>query len=143
MYIHVQRVLSTTGKLITPFGREYTFTPKVLRNGGHKWNESDICNWPNQGTGADVMAVARVSFARRFWTSGIRGCLVSTVHDSIVADVEPDEVTRTARMMYEVFQDLPKNISKCYAVDWNLPLLCEVGVGPNMKDLTEIPYEKC
>ena len=41
-------------------------------------------------------------------------------------------------MLFGVFKDLPKAISQAYKVKWDLPLLCEIGYGPNQKDLTEI-----
>lgn len=52
---------------------------------------------------------------------------------------------RTARIIVqtvteiklEVFKDLPKLIEKAYGIPWNLPMIGEVSVGPNMSDLTE------
>lgn len=136
---HIEYIQSatTTGRIVTPFGRVHMFTPRQTGR-GLKWNESDICNWPNQGCGADVMQVARVMFGRRFISSGLAGKICSTVHDSLVADVPADVVVPVAQMMTDVFRDLPAAVSKAYAVDWNLPMLCEVQAGPNMLDMKEI-----
>ena len=84
------------------------------------------------------MAVARVVFASRWMDSGLEGKLISTVHDSIVCDVPEKNVKPCAELMFDTFRDLPKSISKAYGVDWNLPLICEIGAGPNQKDLVEI-----
>ena len=84
------------------------------------------------------MSIARVSFHRRFKDSGINGLQVNTVHDSIVCDVHEKDVIKTAELMHAVFKDLPANFKKVFGVEFNLPLLCEVQAGSNMKQLTDI-----
>jgi DNA polymerase I-like protein with 3'-5' exonuclease and polymerase domains len=87
------------------------------------------------------MAVARVVFAGRWMDSGLEGKLISTVHDRIVLDVPEKNVTPAVQMLHETFRDLPKSISKAFGVNWTLPMICEVGVGHNMKDLTVVEYK--
>ena len=128
---------TTTGKNTSPFGRVHEHSARQTSQGS-KWNVSDITNHINQGCGADVMAVARVVFANRWMNSELEGKLISTVHDSIVLDVPDHNVIPAAKMLHQTFKDLPGAISKSFGVDWSLPLLCEVGAGPNMKDLIEI-----
>lgn len=125
------------GKLTSPFGREYKFN---LHNkkGSKEYSEYEITNYPNQGCGADVCAVARVSLANRLARHGLKSKLVSTIHDSLTTDSPDSEVDDVKEIILDVFKDLPKNVSKCYGVDWNIPLLGEVSVGPNLKDLIEI-----
>jgi len=129
---------TTTGIITSPFGREYTFAPKRNKRGDLVWSENDITNWPNQGCGADVMAVARVAAFQRAKRQGLRGLFISTVHDSIVADVEDVEQEAWIKLFDEVFRDLPSLITQAYGVEWNIPMLGEVSVGPNMLDLTEV-----
>lgn len=133
---HMQylQTVNATGKLRSPLGRSYTFN-KTKKG---EFSEYEITNYPNQGLGADVMAVARVSAAARFSKYKLRSLLVSTIHDSITSDSPPDEVDAVKEIFLEVFQDLPKNITKAYGVPWDLPMLGEVSVGPNLKDLTEV-----
>ena len=139
---HLQYIkqATTTGKIVSPFGREYTFEPVKKWSGELKWNESDITNYPNQGCGADVMAVARVAVWNRWKRAGLQGKLISTVHDSIVADVPEHEIQTVADIFNQVFLDLPKLVTQAYGVDWNVPMLGEVSVGPNMKKLVEIKF---
>jgi DNA polymerase I-like protein with 3'-5' exonuclease and polymerase domains len=132
------REATTTGKLISPFGREYFFEPRANKRGEMVWSEPDITNWPNQGCGADVMAVARVACYQRMKRAGLSGRLISTVHDSIVADSPESEVSATVELFDKVFKDLPKLVTQAYGVEWNIPMLGEVSVGPNMLDLEEI-----
>ena len=139
---HLQYIkqATTTGSIVSPFGREYHFAPVKKANGDIKWNESDITNWPNQGCGADVMAVARVACASRFRRHNLTSKLISTVHDSIVADCPDREVEQVSVIFDKVFRDLPKLVTQAYGIEWNVPMLGEVSVGPNMLDLTEVKF---
>jgi len=127
-----------TKKIVSPFGREYAFSAKPNKRGEMVWNESDITNWPNQGCGADVMAVARVACYQRMKRAGLRSKLISTVHDSIVADCPDNEVEDVSVLFDKVFKDLPRLVTQAYGVEFNIPMLGEVSVGPNMLELTEV-----
>ena len=76
-----------------------------------------------------MMSIARVDFARRFHESGIEGIIVNTVHDSVVLDVRK-EIQATAILFHQVFNDLPANFERIFKVPWDLPMKCEVSVGP-------------
>lgn len=127
------------GHLIMPTGRIYYFP--LFRN---KYDELEvpersIKNYPVQGLGADVMAVARVSFYKRWKACGdIDGVIVNTVHDSIVCDVNKKEVERVAGLFNGVFKDLPDNFGRVFGRKFNLPLHCEVLAGSNMTDMKEV-----
>lgn len=125
------------GRLVMPTGRIYTFEMKKNYRGDLVPPETIIKNYPVQGLGADLMSIARVSFYRRFKDAKIHGLVVNTVHDSIVCDVCNHEVDRTVRLFHDVFRDIPDNFERLFGVPFNLPLFCEVGVGKNMKELTE------
>lgn len=131
---------TTNGLIISPFGREYKYEPRQNWRGDLVWSEPDITNYPNQGCGADVMAVARVACYQRMKKAGFTGKLISTVHDSIVADVPDHEVQDVSVLFDKVFRDLPTLVTRAYGVEWNVPMLGEVSVGPNMLDLTEIKF---
>ncbi len=123
-----QKEAMETGTIKSPFGIEWVipFNPKKI-----PW--TIITNYPNQGLGAEVMKLARVSFYRRLkkqpFFNNVK--LISTVHDSIVVDLPNELVMDVAKMFHEVFKDLPLNFKKCYNYDWLVPLDCECKVGPN------------
>lgn len=131
---------TTTGKIVSPFGRIYHYEPRKNYRGDLVWSEPDITNWPNQGCGADVMAVARVATFQRWKKAEFKGKLISTVHDSIVADVPDNEVQDVAVMFDKVFRDLPQLVEKAYGVPFNIPMLGEVSIGPNMLELEEVKF---
>ena len=128
--------VNRTGTLMSPLGRSYTF--KKYRKGDNlAYSEYEITNYPNQGLGADVMAVARVSAAAKFSKYKLKSLLISTIHDSISSDSPENEVPIVKEIFTDVFKDLPKNIERAYGIKWNLPMLGEISVGPNLKDLVE------
>lgn len=133
---YIQEV-NRTGKLRSPLGRTYQFK-RYNKKGEMQFSEYEITNYPNQGLGADVMAVARVSLASRIRKAGMKSLLISTIHDSLTTDSPDNEVDDICQMMVDVFSDLPQNIERAYGIKWNLPMLGEVGVGPNMKELTTV-----
>lgn len=129
------REVTTTGKYINPAtGRMY----KYDRTQKGDWPVTQIKNYPVQGLGADIMSIARVSFKRRFDDLKIPGVIVNTVHDSIVVDVPSSEVQHVSKLFHAVFDGLPSNFKRIFGVDFNLPLLCEVSIGPNFKELVDI-----
>ena len=130
----IQEVVST-GYYVNPAtGRTY----KYQRDQRGNWPVTQIKNYPVQGLGADIMSIARVSFKRRFDDLKIPGVIVNSIHDSIVVDVPSTEVQRVSELFHAVFRDLPSNFKRIFGVDFNLPLLCEVQYGPNMKELINV-----
>lgn len=124
--------------LVGPLGREWFIDLGRDRWGNIKCPWTKLTNYPVQGTGADVMMIARISFYRRLKQSGIPALLVSTVHDSIVVDVEDKHVPAVVKMMYEVFDDLVENINRVFKCGWVTPLNCECKMGPNFKDQKKV-----
>lgn len=124
---------TTTGRLVMPTGREYSYyqTPRG------DWPRTTILNYPVQGLGADVMAIIRVAFYKRFKRRKIEGLIVSSVHDSIVVDCPNSSVEEVENLFHEVFNDVPKLFQQWFGREFTLPLRCEVSVGHNMNDLKE------
>lgn len=126
--------------IVGPLGRFWPITMGRDKRGNLFIPWTLLTNYPVQGTAADVMSIARVSFARRLQTrkdlSSVR--LVSSVHDSIVADAPAQLLQEVTNLFYQVFDDLQPNIKKLFGYDWITPLGCEVKYGPNMKDMTKI-----
>lgn len=125
--------------LVGPTGREWDVTLGRDQRGNIKIPWTILTNYPVQGTGADVMMVARISFSRRLKTSGIPALLISTVHDSIVVDCEQIvHVQSVVNLFYQVFDDLVENIRRTFQYDWKVPLACEVKIGMDMLNMSKI-----
>ncbi len=123
-----------TGKIVMPTGREYSYT---LTERGD-WPITQIKNYPVQGFGADVMAVVRVAFYKRFKDRRIDGFIVSSVHDSIVCDVPEHSIPAVVALFKEVFADVPRLLEQWFGFKFDLTLNVEISVVPNMSDLVEI-----
>lgn len=126
--------LENTGRIVGPFGR-FWIVPVINKYGKLNWTQ--WTNYPVQGTGADIMALARVSFKNKLfkqsWSHLVK--LVSSVHDSLVVDAPSELLEPIAALFYETFKDLQANIKKIFDYEWKVPLACEVKFGPNMKDM--------
>ena len=135
--------LIASGKpLIGPLGREWLIPWVTNYKGELELPVTKAVNYPTQGTGHDVMALARVSFNKRLKQSPYidKTLLLSTIHDSIVVDAPKAYTEPLVAMFHGVFKDLPKNIKNIFGYDWKVPLACEVKAGMNMKDMKEIKY---
>ena len=126
------------GHLLMPTGRRYNYTYTRDYKNELKVPQSIIKNYPVQGLGADIMAIVRVSFFRRFKNSNINGVLINTVHDSIVADIRRKEINNFTNLSNLVFTEVPGNFNRVFGSQFNVPLRCEVMVGNNMMEMTEV-----
>jgi hypothetical protein len=126
--------------IIGPLGRFWPITMGRDKRGDLYIPWTVLTNYPVQGTGADVMMVARVSFWNRLkkkqYFREVK--LVSTVHDSIVVDTPEQYARDIANLFYEVFPDVPKNIKAIFDYDWVVPLDCECKYGYNLKDMKKL-----
>ena len=118
-------------KITMPTGRVYHYEPEI-RYGKAKWPRTRILNYPVQGLGADLMAIARVSLANRL--KKVEGTkLINTVHDSIIVDFNEKlcDNNSIVKLVDDCFTDIPLNFKKLFGVEFNLPMRVECQVGPN------------
>jgi len=117
-------------KITMPTGRVYNYEPEV-KYGKVKWPRTKILNYPVQGLGADLMAIARVSLANRL--KDIKNVkLINTVHDSIIVDFDSkvcDNIS-IVKIVDQCFTDIPANFNKLFGIEFNLPMRVECQVGP-------------
>lgn len=126
------REVIRSGKLVMPTGREYVYT----RVNG-EWPRTTILNYPVQGFGADLMAIARVSLYNRLKPKKLQSKLICTVHDSIVIDSPTEEVKEIVDTVNGVWKDIPRNFHRLFGVEFDLPLRCEILVGNDWGNLEE------
>lgn len=120
-----KRTVVNTGKLVMPTGRIYEFK---MEKG--KWPVNEILNYPVQGLGADLMAIARVSLYKRLKSERLNTRVVCTVHDSILLDSPTEEVAKVCQLISEVWRDIPRNFESLFKVKWDLPMKYEIEIGP-------------
>lgn len=131
----IQQTVGKTSRLDMFTGRSYKWD--LMKFGSFKIPSTRVKNYPTQGLGADVVAMARVSLFKRWREAKLQGKLVNTVHDSIVADVPNKEVDLAMTLLYNVFSDLPAQISRIFDVNFDLKTNVEILVGNDMYNLKE------
>lgn len=126
------------GRIEMPTGRVYKFEPEV-KYGKVKFPRTKILNYPVQGLGADLMALARVSLRNRLKDKeGV--FMVNTVHDSIILDFDPkvwDNIS-LVRLVTNCFNDVPLNFKKIFGSEFNLPMRVQCEVGPDWGNMEEV-----
>lgn len=117
-------------KLTMPTGRVYYYEPEIKFD-KVKYPRTKILNYPVQGLGADLMAIARVTLRNRL--KGREGVqLINTVHDSIMLDYDEKiwyNNNSLLKMVSNSFIDVPKNFEKLFGSRFNLPMRAELEVG--------------
>ncbi|WP_237173509.1 DNA polymerase I [Paracandidimonas lactea] len=84
--------------------------------------ERAAINAPMQGTAADLIKMAMVKVQDWLEQEKLKALLVMQVHDELVLDVPTDEVDRVARQLPQLMAGV---------ASLSVPLVAEVGVGPN------------
>jgi len=83
-------------------------------------------NTPLQGTAADLIKLAMIALDRKLAQRNLKTRMVLQVHDELLFEVPLDET--------ELVEDLVRSEMEG-VVKLNVPLLADLGFGPNWRDL--------
>lgn len=84
--------------------------------------------------------LARLQAAKLFREKSLRSLLVSTIHDSIVADAPYEEVEVVARILNAAVESVPLLSRQCFGYAFSLPMTAEVQFGPNKADMIDVKH---
>jgi DNA polymerase I-like protein with 3'-5' exonuclease and polymerase domains len=130
------REATSTGRIVNPSGRFYTFEPYKKWNGTMDWPRTDILNYPVQGLSADFMSLARQEAHREVTKLGYgdRALFVNTVHDDLEMDVDNDPTLcyNISIELIKSFRKIPELFEKHYGVHVNVPFDAEIKMGINL-----------
>jgi len=127
-----------TGRLVIPSGRYYPITPDYTKR--NPWPLTIIKNYPVQGFGADLVKLARLRANQLLDEAGVEADLVSTVHDSIVADAPGKNTMVVAKILRQSVNEVPQLCKKIWDYDFVLPLTAEVCAGMNLDEMEELVF---
>jgi DNA polymerase I len=114
-------------KVRTMFGRVRPIPDIQSRNANLRgFAERTAVNTPLQGTAADLIKVAMIRIERKLGERKLKTRMTLQVHDELLFDVPVDEVEE-ARVLV---QDEMENV-----IELNVPLVADVGVGDNWRDM--------
>jgi DNA polymerase-1 len=115
-----------TGVAKTLFGRRRPIPDMHSRNpAARSFAERTAVNTPLQGTAADLIKVAMIRIAHQLGERRLRSRMLLQVHDELVFETPPDEVTQ----LQELVKTEMENV-----YDLSVPLVADTGVGPNWRD---------
>jgi DNA polymerase I len=111
------------GYVETAFGRRLWFPDIRSSNGNRRQGaERAAINAPMQGTAADLIKLAMIAVQDWLEKSALKSRLVLQVHDELVLEVPDGE-------LMEIRTHLPRLMG--HVANLKVPLVVEVGVGPN------------
>ena len=114
-------------KVKTLFGRVRPIPDINSKNANLRgFAERTAVNTPLQGTAADLIKLAMIRIDAALAEQGLKTRMTLQVHDELVFEVPESEVETVRTLVRE-------QMEKVHAFD--VPLLVEVGVGPNWRDL--------
>ena len=70
----------------------------------------------------------------------VKSLLINTVHDSIIADVYPDEEAVMSKIFRQVTASVIPALKEYYGINFNIPLDVEVKIGYNWLDMKGEKY---
>ncbi len=116
-----------TQKVQTLFGRVRPIPDINSKNFNLRgFAERTAVNTPLQGTAADLIKLAMIRLDREITARRLRSRMTLQVHDELVFEVPEDEIETMRALVREQMENVYK---------LRVPLLVEIGVGPNWRDL--------
>jgi DNA polymerase-1 len=115
------------GSVRTMFGRVRPIPDIESRNPNQRgFAERTAINSPLQGTAADLIKLAMISLDRKLTERKLKTRMVLQVHDELLFEVPLDETAEVAALVQAEMEGVVK---------LKVPLVADVGVGANWRDL--------
>ena len=115
------------GKVKTLFGRIRPIPDINSKNSNQRgFAERTAVNTPLQGTAADLIKLAMIRIDREIQKRGLKSRMTLQVHDELVFEAPEGEVDEMKTLVREHMENVR---------ELEVPLLVEMGVGPNWRDL--------
>ena len=116
-----------TGSVRTMFGRLRPIPDIESRNPNQRgFAERTAINTPLQGTAADLIKLAMISLDRKLTERKLKTRMVLQVHDELIFEVPADEREEIAVLVRAEMEGV---------VQLNVPIVADLGFGPNWRDL--------
>lgn len=123
----------------SPSGRIYAYPYAQRMKGGRVSSFTQIVNYPVQGfaTG-DLMPVAILEIYRLMKLHNVQSKLILTVHDSVTADVHPEEINIMIQIFKEAFNNVPKLLEERFKMTVNVPIGYDLSIGDNWMEKEKV-----
>jgi DNA polymerase I len=115
------------GFVRTLFGRMRPIPDMESRNPNQRgFAERTAINTPLQGTAADLIKLAMIAIDRRLAAQKLKSRMILQVHDELIFEVPADEKAEMAALVRSEMEGV---------VHLRVPLVADLGFGPNWRDL--------
>lgn len=134
------RTAVESGRITSPTGRFYLYSPITKWNGTKDWPRTQILNHIVQGLAADFVMLARLILHRALqeMEEYHQGLILSqnTVHDSIDIDCanDPELILKVSKALEDCFSQIPQRFEQDYGHVLNVPMAGEVKMGMSMNE---------
>jgi DNA polymerase-1 len=120
-----------TGSVRTLFGRVRPIPDIESRNPNQRgFAERTAINTPLQGTAADLIKLAMIALDRKLAERNLKTRMVLQVHDELLFEVPTDETAAIEELVRAEMEGV---------VRLNVPLVVDLALGPNWRDLKKAP----
>jgi DNA polymerase-1 len=111
----------------TYFGRVRPIPDIGSRNPNMRgFAERTAVNTPLQGTAADLIKLAMIRLDSEMTRLGMRSRMTLQVHDELLFDVVPDEVSAMTELVKQEME---------HVAEFSIPIVADVGTGANWRDI--------
>lgn len=132
------QLVASRKPIVSPLGNWWNIPLKP--DGKIPWTV--LANYPVQGTGGDIVMIARITMRNRLRKANSSSLAVNTVHDSIVYDCpNAKEVDLVAKTAIESFRDVKTNIERMWKIPCPILFPGEVKIGPTLSEDSMKPLE--
>jgi DNA polymerase-1 len=130
-----------TGYVTTILGRRRKFDPSGIRANStyqqRNQTEREAINMEVQGSAADLIKLAMLNVFRRLRRESRRSRLLLQIHDELVLEAPPEELSAVAALVRE---EMTAPVEK--ALGLRVPLRVDLASGPNWLDVTPLSDDK-
>ena len=128
---------------VTPWGLRFYWPDAEIQKTGYVTGQTQIYNAPIQSFAtADIIPLCLVLLWHATGDFGDACLILSTIHDSIVADVEEEIAEEYARRLGEAFtKDIYVMLERLYGIEFDVPLSAGVKIAKHWGEGNEIKFE--
>ena len=128
-----------SGIVQTPSGRQFHFPNARRLANGRVTNATAVVNYPVQSFAtADIVPLSCIRAYQEFKRRQFKTRLVLTVHDSIVCDVYPGEMSEVLEVLIWAMEKVDEDLIDRFEYHPVLPLTTEAEAGKNWMETTPI-----
>ncbi len=126
--------------VVLPWGMEFFFPHTKFTNSGFQTDSTNICNYPVQSFAtADIIPIAIVYTWHKMKDLKLQSFLVNTVHDSVEAEVHPEEKDIMREIICTSFTEMCYNyLYRVYKYKFKTPLGVGIKFGTHWGEGDEI-----